>query len=187
MRQWLSIIALLPMLLAPAAMDEGRFKGCIPQAKIEAALQLLHDSDWAALSTERVKSMWPHDLHEDDCNPEYCGTLRSQDRIIGGVCECCEAFFFKVDGALLKANSEHLVDVVINYGASTSHDALNAAKSFALALGLPESEASRVKVNAEQDFSWKQSGGNKLSLLTVGIGHKGDRWAVYLNHQIAPN
>jgi hypothetical protein len=156
--------------------------GCPNPDDMSKALKEIGSRDWNEISETTLSSMWPTEVSPIDCNAGACQTLGRNERIINNECECCELFHFKIerdsDGRLIK---EQMKDVIINYAATNKDEILSAAKQFARALGLPDTDAATIGREPRKQFDWKiGSGHNEIALMTVQVTHQQKMWNLYL-------
>lgn len=132
--------------------------GCPNPGKIGNALTQLQQNNWRIISAERVMTIWPSRFDELACESDKgCRLLVSKNRVIGGHCECCEAFAFDVEPTADGSRSEHLNNIIIHFSARDKGTAIDAARVLARAAGLPEVTAAKVGADLAERYEWKDS------------------------------
>jgi hypothetical protein len=183
LRRVLAITSVV-IISASAFASNARLQGCLDPNVLGPALKNIADRDWETVSETDLQRMWPMELGGAQCSEGACQTLRRRDRIIDDVCECCELFNFTIDrnehGSAIR---EQLHSIVIHYSATSRDELLTAARMFARALGLSESEANTIGRKPQQQFYWRvrQSKPQQLALMEVDASRQQGQWRVYLN------
>ncbi|MFZ3201127.1 MAG: hypothetical protein ACLQMT_01040 [Candidatus Acidiferrales bacterium] len=180
---------LLPILALGIAMAiangkaEVDFEGCQDPDAIAKALTELHQSDWHAITLGKLRSIWPRELSDEECDPNGCAGAQSLDRVISGRYECCATFLFRMQGSETAPQTEWLHNVVIDYSTRNRSDLVAVAKKFTAALGLQGSDLNAVGKDRDQTFGWATSGknGKELSLIFLTFHSEGDHWQLILN------
>src|SRR6266403_5119751 len=80
-----------------SGFPQSELRGCRSPNKIAGGLARLQTNDWKTVSVDRIQSIWLTAFDEVVCDdPKGCRFLVSKQRVIGGHCECCEAFKFEL-------------------------------------------------------------------------------------------
>jgi hypothetical protein len=153
------LAAILLLTIAKAnPSPEARLIGCPDPNKIADALAKVQQNNWRTISAQQVLSIWPSRFDELACESEKgCRLLVSKDRIIGGHCECCEAFTFDVNENQGGSRSEHLSNIIIHYSARSKKEVVDAAKKLARGAGLPGDKIATVGGDSVQRYEWTDS------------------------------
>src|SRR5208282_2041796 len=99
-------------------------------------------------------------------------------------CECCELFNFDIHrdshGAVTK---EELYGITIHYSASSRDEVLEAARMFALAMGLSEAETKTVGGKPRQSFYWtaRQAEPQSIALMDIEVFREHGQWKVFVS------
>jgi hypothetical protein len=169
----------------------GRLEGCPDTSVTAEALARLQQVDWTAVSIAKLRATWPTNLGGLDCDVEGCTSLWHKGRIISEHCECCETFYFEVDGGKGKPRREQLDALVINYSAPSRDDVVAVAKDFATAVGVPVAKLESIGREQSNEFSWDGRLPGGLSLVSVKLLPLKNLWTLYfyLSHdpQRAPD
>ena len=129
-------------------------------------------------------SIWPSRFDELACESEKgCRLLVSKNRVIGGHCECCEAFAFDVERLADGSRSEHLNNIIIHFSTSDKGAVIDAARVLARAAGLSEGKAAKVGTDSAQRYEWKDSGEQIRQSYVLELQFiRADRnWELYLS------
>jgi hypothetical protein len=151
----------LPLILVVLAMFPGRVaaqrrhEGCVDPNIIVTLLTKIRETNWQDMPLDRLRSMWPTELADIECDSNESRSLSSNDRIINGHCQCCVVFEFKVQRKQDEAKSEQLHGVIVNYSTRRRSDVVNLAKRFALASGLREADLRMIGRGSTQSFQWE--------------------------------
>jgi len=176
-------VVLLSMIIALSAESSNvRNEGCVNPDALGAAVKNVASSDWANISETRLQSIWPTELSYQDCAEGSCETLYREDRVINGVCQCCELFHFDVSREK-DTVTEKLHTVVIYYSTDEKNDTLRAAKTIAEALGMAESDAMTIGHKRVQNFQWWVDGSehHRVALAEVRIMPRQGVWTVFFH------
>lgn len=180
----LSLAAILiTAFTLPIVEATARSLGCTDPVVISNALKKVTDTDWQNISETSLQSMWPAELGGADCRGGACQTLWRKDRIIDDKCECCELFKFDVDRDD-KANAikERFYGIMIYYSADGQSEVLNAARMFARALGLSDSDVATIGRNPQEKFMWNVDGKQQqIALMEVQLMRQQRTWEVYIS------
>jgi len=93
----LILILYIMFAIAPVvcfAQSEKPPQGCVDPRIIATVLAKMTQANQQAISVKQVRSLWPAELTDVE-NTATSRSLRSEDRIIKGHCECCTDFRFK--------------------------------------------------------------------------------------------
>jgi hypothetical protein len=178
----LVVVIILSAVGPGFAAASSRLEGCEDPSAIASGLRELEGKDWRAISLPVLQKMWPTEVRALDCHDgEYCTSGWSQDRIIRGVCECCELFNFSALPSDGRSVAEQLDNIVIHYSASTRAEVVTGARAFAAALGMPEAKLTLLGGSDSEDFTWKEEERHVFSGLNVRFSRRGSNWKVYFN------
>ncbi len=182
------LYAALPLLilLAPAvcaARQDGRLEGCVEPKTIAAVLGGLRPDNPRPLTVERLREMWPtYPVDAQVVSSDDSRFFKSDDRILGGHCECCETFGFKVvrEGA---AAPRELHNVIVNYSARRRAALVETASLFARALGLGAADLKTVGAEDWQDFRWEKYKGEERRLYAIDLrfAREAGLWKMYFS------
>jgi hypothetical protein len=161
------ILALAPVL--GSIRVDRRLEGCVDPKTITTLLANMQQADSPGISLEQLRTIWPTELADIECDAKANRSVKSEDRILKGHCECCSVFSFKVRREQGGATSEQLVGATINYSASRRNKLVSLAKDFARASGLGESELKTVGTEVAQSFQWEASKGREPRVYVVEI------------------
>ncbi len=184
-----ALAVLVPMLGSQVA---NQLEGCLDPNAITAALERIRVTDWRNVSLRGLRSIWPTELDALDCDTEVCHSVWSKDRIIKGHCQCCATFYFDVKhDSEGPSRREELQNIIINYTGHHREEIVAAARAFAKASGLPESDLATIGNDAVQNFSWESTRGSEKDIYGVELRftRQGALWELYFNvgrHTIAP-
>jgi hypothetical protein len=121
-------------------------------------LEQIGQSDWKQVTPEHVLDTWPSQLDELKCKSETsCRLLVSKNRVIGGHCECCEAFEFDSDPRAEGPRNMSLGNIIIHYSAAKRPGVVDAARKLARAAGLPEAKIATVGSDLVQRYEWSDT------------------------------
>src|ERR1700674_5022005 len=142
-----AVLALAPVL-CNARVDQ-RLEGCVDPKTIVTLLAKMQQADSQGMSLEQIRSIWPTELADIECDAKVNRSVKSDDRILKGHCQCCSVFSFKVQGG---ATNEQLVSVTINYSANRRDTLVSMAKDFGRASRLSEHDLKTVGAESAQSF-----------------------------------
>ncbi|MGH9906914.1 MAG: hypothetical protein ACRD8U_15190 [Pyrinomonadaceae bacterium] len=173
---------LLPTLPAKSFIDPP-LEGCPDPNAVEALLTRIRDSNWQHMPLERLRSVWPTELTDIECDSKVSRSLISHNRVINGHCQCCATFSFKIPQNQGAARIEQLDSVIFNYSARHRDELVGIAKKFARAAGLRQGELKIVGRDSEQSFQWEATKGGKRNLYTLELhfSRQGRLWELYFN------
>lgn len=156
-------------------------EGCVAPDTIAALLGKIQDANWQGMSLERLRSMWPKDLTDIECDSNLSRSVMSQDRIINGHCQCCATFTFKAQRKQDGARGEQLDGVIINYSTRRRDALVDIAKKFASASGLRQAQLKTVGLGSEQSFQWETTKAKERSVYTLELRftRKARLWQLY--------
>ena len=176
-----AIISLVGPLSGATATP--RLEGCADAPEIAKALAKLEEKDWQEVSLAQLRPIWPTELVGLSCDSDVCHSVWSKDRIIGGHCQCCATFSFKVQAGENGPRNAQLDEVIINYAALQREEIVAIAKAFAKASGLGAADLATVGRDSVQNFHWSSLRGKhqELSGIEVRISREGRVWELYLN------
>src|SRR5437870_3220259 len=122
----MKIQAILSMILVltPSVCGQrsDRLEGCVDPKLIRVLLTKIGQADSEGISLEQVRVLWPNDLTDIECENKTTRSLKSEDRIVNGHCQCCSVFSFKVDEKSGVAH-EQVDGITVNYS-SREHQTL---------------------------------------------------------------
>jgi hypothetical protein len=99
-----------------SGFPQSGLRGCRSPNKIAEGLARLQTNDWKTVSVDRLQSIWLTAFDEVVCDdPKGCRFLVSKERVIGGHCECCEAFKFELTHRADGKQTEELSDAIFHY------------------------------------------------------------------------
>lgn len=179
-----TIVGIMLVLMAgqrcPCA--ENHLHGCQAPEVLSKALTKLQQSNWNKISFKHVLSMWPSQLQELKCDSEGgCRILLSQDRIVSGHCECCEAFEFDVDTNQDLSRGEHLSNIIFHYSDPDRNYVIDAAKRMAIAAGLPQEQLPAIGRKRIDRYDWddERPAVRQSYTLEVHVTKVGQNWELY--------
>lgn len=164
-------------------ISERPLEGCADPGTIRMELAKLHQMDWRTLSLDRLRAEWPGEIEGKECDPTGCREVWKRDRIIGGHCECCTVWSFRIQGTAASPRTEWLDNLIINYAVTQRARAVEVTREFAAALGASAADVQQINAESEQTLHWETSSprGRELSALAVRIEQSGNKWEIYLN------
>jgi hypothetical protein len=182
-RLFATTLVLMIALSSPAS--ETPPSGCQNPSTIAQVLVKLKEYDWQSVSSEKVQSIWPRSLTEVSCESKQgCRFLVSQDRIIGGHCECCETFVFEFKENDEGSRTERLDNIIVHYSARSRKKVAEAAKELVRAAGLAEVKVATVGSDSIQRYEW-QAGVAKQArqsyILELRFTRAERNWELYLS------
>ncbi len=160
-----------------------RLEGCPTPQEVSAALVTLQEDGWQNISLPRLQTLWPTHLEAVDCDTKTCRSVRSEDRIIRGECECCTLFYFDVSPTKDAEPTRGLHSIIIHYSAHHRQEAVAAARLLAKAAGLDPRKAIMIGGSSVQNFEWESGTGGKQESfgVEVRLTRHGDLWKAYLH------
>ena len=96
----------------------ARLVGCQNPTTIAEALTILRENRWRNVSVVELEKIWPSRLTLSDCDSVGCKSAESEDRIIVGLCDCCEIFYFDKEES--SSQPGQLDNIIIHYSASAA-------------------------------------------------------------------
>jgi hypothetical protein len=144
----------------------------------------LQEYDWQSVSSAKIQSIWPNSLTEVSCESKQgCRFLVSQDRIIGGHCECCETFVLDFKQNEDGSRTERLDNIIVHYSASNRKEVAEAAKEFAQAAGLAEARIATVGSDSVQKYEWQElrKQARQSYILELRFTRAEHNWELYLS------
>jgi hypothetical protein len=160
--------------------ESNRLEGCQDPQLTASALAKLRSVPWRDISLDRLRAMWPGQVDGLDCDADHCTSLWTKGRIISGHCECCELFYFGTDGMEAMSGKQRLDAVVINYSTSSRAEAIETAKLYAKAVGVPMNLAPGIGNHGTNEFSWDGSTSGESAYLNVKFRRTGALWTLNL-------
>ena len=123
--------------------------GCRGEAETITIIHSLSGEPWSNWSRQRLTKEWPSTLLPHECEPNgdecgnwsscHCDRLVAQDRVIGGICECCDLLQFSLEFRGSHVVRETLDAVIIHHTVPTRSSAKDFAKEFLSIVGYSES------------------------------------------------
>jgi hypothetical protein len=159
--------------------------GCPNPIDVAKGLRNLQQNNWTTISVERVISIWPNRFDELACERKNgCRLLVSKNRVIGGHCECCEAFVFDTEQKGDGPRINHLNNIIIHYSSRSREKVVDAGRTFAEAAGLPRTEVAKVGTDSPQRYEWRDSATKQSGqsyILELRITRADRNWELYLS------
>lgn len=157
----------------------ARLLGCQNPTTIAEALTTLRKNRWRNVSVVELEKIWPSRLTLMDCDSVDCKSAESEDRIIVGLCDCCEIFYFdKEEGS---SQPGKLENIIIHYSASERRDAIEGGKIFARAAGFAETDVAVIGQQPQQHFEWDTNLDNIYFAVEIHLNKRGNLWDLYFN------
>lgn len=183
MRRFLLCVTILAVLLVAPGTAAPRLEGCLTESAIASAAAKLAQEDWHNVSLANLRTIWPTELSGLNCEADVCHSVWSMDRIIGGECQCCATFAFKIHQTDGGTRVEQLDEVVLNYSAADRDQLVQATKKIVSAVGLSGTDLATIGSADEQNFHWANTTGGerKMSTIEVRFKHEGEVWKLFLN------
>jgi hypothetical protein len=183
MRRSFLCATILALLLAVPGAAAPRLEGCLTESAIASAAAKLAQEDWHNVSLAKLRTIWPTELSGLNCDADVCHSVWSMDRIIGGQCQCCATFAFKIHQAAGGAKVEQLDEVVLNYSAAERDRLVEATRKIVSAMGLSGADLATVGSADEQNFHWANTAVSEreMSAVEVRFKHQGNVWKLFLN------
>lgn len=157
----------------------ARLSGCQDPTAIAAAIAKLRAINWQNVSATRLSEVWPRQLTPVDCNGGECKSTSSEDRIIAGVCACCEIFYFDKEAG--SAQPKQLNNIVIHYSASTRREAIEAGRRFARGAGFAEADVAMIGQMSQQHFEWDSRDEGIYFSVEIHLTQRRNLWDLYFN------
>ena len=157
---------------------------CLAPEPLVSVLKGLEEREWGAVSKRTLRSMWPPEAGDLDCNDTACQTLSNKGKVTDGECECCVLFNFDIDrddkGAVI---NERLYSVVIYYSASDKNKTVEVTRTLAEAFGAPNSVTSTIRGKRQQQLYWNLDRGKntEVALMELTVTHRRRSWTVYIH------
>ena len=157
----------------------ARLVGCQNPTTIAEALTILRENRWRNVSVVELEKIWPSRLTLSDCDSVGCKSAESEDRIIVGLCDCCEIFYFDKEES--SSQPAQLDNIIIHYSASERRDAVEAGKILARAAGFAETDVATIGQKSPQDFAWDSNEENVSFSVEIHLNKRGNLWDLYFN------
>jgi hypothetical protein len=146
---------------------------------IGEALTKLRESRWRNVSVVELEKIWPSRLTLSDCDSVGCKSAESEDRIIVGLCNCCEIFYFdKEEGS---SQPGQLDNIIIHYSASERSEAIEAGRLFARGAGFADVDVAMIGQMPQQHFEWDSNQENIYFAVEIHLNKRGNLWDLYFN------
>ena len=168
--------------------------GCRNSKTTADLLELLASRDWNRWTREELADAWPGFLHLHECEPKdeecglfvtcHCDRLISQDRVIGGDCECCDLFFFDIhmDGG--RVSHERLDIAILHHAVATKAVAEADAKLFVGAIGFDETASEHERFGESQSvqghYQWPTGIKGVVNNVELSLHEVSEGWTIFL-------
>ena len=157
----------------------ARLVGCQNPTTIAEALTKLRENRWRNVSVVELEKIWPSRLTLADCDSVGCKSAESEDRIIVGLCDCCEIFYFdKEEGS---SQPGQLDNIIIHYSASERREAIEAGRLFARGAGFADADVAMIGQMPQQHFDWDSNQENINFAVEIHLNKRGNLWDLYFN------
>jgi hypothetical protein len=180
-----AILYIMSMLIPVVclAQQDRRLEGCVEPKIIATVLASMRQEKSRPISEEKFRAMWPTELADFEVDPPADSrSLRSDDRILKGHCECCEVFTFNLrqDGG---ATLLELDGVTVNYSAGRRDTLVAMAKLFAQSVGLRASDMKTIGAEQSQGYQWEKIKGKERRAYLIDLRFTREKglWKMYFD------
>lgn len=164
---------------ANGSTENPRLTGCHSPTATADALTKLRESRWRNVSVVELSKIWPSRLTLSDCDSVGCKSAESEDRIIAGLCDCCEIFYFIKDEGSSQPGQLH--NIIIHYSSSERRDAIEAGKILARAAGFAEADVAMIGQMPQQHFEWDNKKDGIYFSVEIHLTKRANLWDLYSN------
>ncbi len=187
-------IACLSMIISCGVpVDVGPPTGCRDDSQTIALVRSLSGEPWGNWSRRRITQEWPSTLLPLDCEPKSdecvnystcpCDRLIARDRVIGGICECCDLVLFSLESVDDRVAGEELDTVILHYTLSTRNNAKDYVKEMLSAAGYSETKGHHEAAGESEAVSgvyiWPSQWSGVHNSITISIRESSEGWTVY--------